>query len=300
MTRPLYLDCSPFMAEQLAIVCPDHTERLDLFMGDPSAAQIPDLARGRKVLMNGHTFMDADLLAKLPEVERIIFLGTGATSYIDVPAANARGVTVDIIPGYGDRAVAEHAFALMLAAARQVTAMDADIRAGCWLTRDGIELGGRRLGIVGLGGIGREFARMAMAFGMDVAVWNRRPLTDCPWPQLPLDEVLATSDVVSLHLALNEATRGFFNADRIGQMRPGAILVNTARAGLVDEGALIDALRRGHLGHAALDVFEQEPLSADSPWPGIAHTTLTAHAGFKTPEASQRLMQQALRMTGLL
>lgn len=300
MTRPLYLDCSAFMAEQLALVCPGHADRLDLFMGDPSTAQIPTLARGREVLWNGHTFMDADLLAQLPDVRRIIFLGTGATSYIDVAAATARGITVDIIPGYGDRAVAEHAFALMLASARQVAVMDADLRAGIWAPRDGIELGGRRLGIIGLGGIGREFARMATAFGMEVAVWNRRPLTDCPWPQLPLDEVLGTADVVSLHLALTEATRGFLDADRIARMRPGAILVNTARGGLVDEPALIDALRRGHLGHAALDVFDHEPLSPDSPWPGMAHTTLTAHAGFKTPEASRRLMQQALRMTGLL
>lgn len=300
MTRPLYLDCSSFMAEQLAITCPDHAEKLDLYMGDPDASQIPRLAAGRKVLLNGHTFMDADLLAKLPDVERIIFLGTGATSYIDVAAAKARGITVDIIPGYGDRAVAEHAFALMLVAARQIAAMDADLRAGRWLTRDGIELGGRRLGVVGLGGIGREFARMASAFGMEVVVWNRRPLTDCPWPQMPLDEVLGTADVVSLHLALTDGTRCFLDADRIGRMRQGAILVNTARAGLVDEAALIKALQRGHLGHAALDVFEQEPLAPDSPWPGMAHTTLTAHAGFKTPEASQRLILQALRMAGLL
>lgn len=300
MTRPLYLDCSPFMAEQLALVCPDHAQRLDLHMGDPDAARIPGLAVGRRVLLNGHTFMDADLLARLPDVERIIFLGTGATSYIDVAAAKARGITVDIIPGYGDRAVAEHAFALMLSAARQIAAMDADLRKGHWLTREGIELGGRRLGILGLGGIGREFARMASAFGMEVVVWNRRPLTDCPWPQLPLDAVLETSDVVSLHLALTDATCGFLDADRIGRMRSGALLVNTARAGLVDEAALIDALTRGHLGHAALDVFDHEPLSPASPWPGMARTTLTAHAGFKTPEASQRLIRQALKIAGLL
>lgn len=298
MTKPLYLDCSPFMEAQLRIAVPDHAKRLDIHLGDPSAEEIPALVAGRAVLLNGHTFMDADLLARLPDLRRIVFLGTGATSYIDVEAARAQGVTVETIPGYGDRAVAEHAFALMLAAARQVVAMDAGIRAGHWAPQEGCELGGRRLGVIGFGGIGREFARMAAGFGMEVAIWSRNPVADAPYPQLPLTELLAQSDVVSLHLALNETTRGFLGAEQIGWMRPGAILVNTARAGLVSEPALIEALRSRHLGHAALDVFEEEPLPSGSPWRDLPDTTLTAHAGFKTPEASQRLIARAMELIG--
>ena len=299
MTRPLYLDCTPFMAEQLAVVASGHADLLDLHMGDPPEETIADLAQGRAVLLNGHTYMDAALLARLPELRRIVFLGSGASSYIDMAAATAQGIAVDVIAGYGDRAVAEHAFALMLAAARQVAAMDRDLRAGRWEPLEGIELGGRTVGVLGYGGIAREFAGLAAGFGMTVLVWSRRRQADCPYEQVPLEELLPRADVVSLHLALTEETRGFLGGARIGAMKPGAILVNTARAGLVDDGALLVALRDGRLRHAALDVFDQEPLAKDSPWPGAPRATLSAHAGFKTPEAGQRLLRRGLALAGI-
>ena len=140
----------------------------------------------------------------------------------------------------------------MFACARDLARMDRSIRAGTWRPREGVQLQGKTLGIIGLGGIGAEVARIAKGIGMEVIAWNRTPRPEAGVPLVELDTLLATSDVVSLNLTLNDETRGFLDAERIARMKPGAILVNTARGALIDEGALIDALRTGHIRHAGL------------------------------------------------
>jgi D-3-phosphoglycerate dehydrogenase len=161
-----------------------------------------------------------------------------------------------------------------------------------WEPREGVELKGKTLGLIGVGGIGSEVARNAHGMGMRVLAWNRTA-RDQP-PLVDLETLLARSDIVSLHLALTEDTRGFLGSDQLSRMKPGVILVNTARGALVDEPALIAALRSGHIRHAGLDVFHAEPLKPDHPLARLENVTLTSHAAFRTLEASMMLMRRAI------
>jgi D-3-phosphoglycerate dehydrogenase len=211
---------------------------------------------------------------------------------MDVAELKAQGVTVHTIKGYGDTAVAEHTIALMLAASRDIAHMDRLIRAGTWSTREGVQLAGKTLGIIGLGGIGREVMRLGRGLGMEVIAWNRTKHPGDPWVEL--NDLLARAHVITLHLALNEETRGFFGPSQLARTKPGVILVNTARGALVDETTLLSGLRSGRIGHAGLDVFHAEPLRKDHPFVSLANVTLTAHAAFRTLEASQILLRRAI------
>ena len=170
------------------------------------------------------------------------------------------------------------------------------MRAGGWPRIPGVQLTGKTLGLIGFGGIAAEVARIAAGGGMRVLAWNRSPKTAPGVSFVPLDTLLAESHVVSLHLLLNDETRGFLDAGRLARLRPGAILVNTARGALVDEAALIAGLERGHIAHAALDVFATEPLPAGHPLARLANVTLSAHSGFLTPEANETLLRRALEI----
>ena len=257
-------------------------------------AELPQVIAGYDVALDDHSYMPTELVAQCPQLKHIVFLGTGAASYMNIAELKERGVTVHTIKGYGDTAVAEHTIALMFAAAREVARMDRDIRAGTWTPQEGMQLCGKTLGIIGLGGIGGEVARMGKGLGMEVIGWNRTPRADAPCPLVDIDTLLARADVVSLNLVLNDETRGFLDARRIARMKPGALLVNTARGALVDEAALIDALRSEHIRHAGLDVFHNEPLAADHPLARLPNVTLTAHAAFRTLEASMTLLRRAI------
>jgi D-3-phosphoglycerate dehydrogenase / 2-oxoglutarate reductase len=148
--------------------------------------------------------------------------------------------------------------------------------------------------VIGLGGIGREVVRIARGIGMRVIAWNRSLRPDAGVPLVALDALVTDADVVSLHLALNDETRGIIDARRLARMKPGAILINTARGALVDEPALVEALASGRIRHAGLDVFHSEPLRPDHPLARMDNVTLTAHAAFRTLEASMTLMRRAI------
>jgi D-3-phosphoglycerate dehydrogenase len=190
--------------------------------------------------------------------------------------------------------VAEHTVALMFACARDIALSDREIRDGLWQPLEGVQLLGKTLGIIGLGGIGREIARIAAGIGMNVIGWNRTPRPEVGVPQVEIEELLERSDVISLNLLLNDETRGFLDASRVARIKPGAILVNTARGALVDEAALIDALTSGRISRAGLDVFHSEPIKSDHPLAQLDNVTLSPHAAFRTPEASQNLVRRAL------
>ena len=213
---------------------------------------------------------------------------------MNVGELEGRGIKVHIIKGYGDTAVAEHSIALMVSAARDVARMDREVRAGTWTPHEGVQLLGKTLGVIGLGGIGREVARIAKGMGLEVIGWNRTKHADIKVPLVDIDTLLARADVVSMNLTLGDETRGFLSKERIARMKPGVIFVNTARGALADEDALIAALRSGHIRHAGLDVFHNEPLKADHPLAKLENVTLTAHAGFRTLEASQTLLRRAI------
>ena len=157
-----------------------------------------------------------------------------------------------------------------------------------------MQLLGKTLGVIGLGGIGREVARIGKGIGMNVVAYNRSKVADAGVPLVELDTLLAQSDIVSMHLTLGDETRGFLDAARIARMKKGVILVNTARAALVDETAMMAALASGQIGHAALDVYHAEPLKADHPLTRMENVTLSAHAAFRTPEASMTLLRRAI------
>lgn len=263
---------------------------------DITPADLPGLLQGHAIAIDDHTQFPVEIVKQCPDLRHIVFLGTGARSYMDPDALKAEcGVEVHIIKGYGDTAVAEHAFALMWDAARQLSAMDAAVRRGEWPRTVGMQLTGKTVGLVGTGGIGAEMARLCLGIGMKVLAWNRSPRAIPGVEFTSLERLLAESDVVSIHLLLNDETRGFLSAERLAAMKPGAILVNTARGAIVDEAAMMEALRSGRLGHAALDVYGEEPLPGGHPLTRIPNTTLAPHAAFRTPEASDNLMEAALQ-----
>ena len=293
--KGLFLDASEALAGVLRTVTRGGDPRVDANMQaqvDPS--EFPELLAGYDFVLNDHTAMPAASLRAVPDLRHVIFLGTGARSYMDPDALAAQGVTVHTIRGYGDTAVAEHAAALMWAAARGVARMDRGLRAGAWLRTEGMQLRGKTLGLLGYGGIAAEVARIARGIGMRVLAWNRTLRTAEGVEFVPVEELLARSHVLSVHLLLTDETRGFLNAARIAALRPGAILVNTARGAVVDEAAMVQALRTGHLAHAGLDVFDEEPLPPGHVLTTLDNVTLSAHSAFRTPEASETLIRRAL------
>ncbi|MGH9697523.1 MAG: NAD(P)-dependent oxidoreductase, partial [Bryobacteraceae bacterium] len=222
---------------------------------DVTPDQLPGVLAGAEIAVIDHTALPTEIARKCAGLKHVVFLGTGARSYMNPDELAELGIAVHLIRGYGDTAVAESAIALMWAAARNIARMDREMRAGNWLREDGMQLTGKTLGLIGFGGIAAEVARIALGSGMHVLAWNRTPKSFGGVSFVTLDKLLAESDVVSLHLLLNEETRGFLSGKRIAAMKPGVILVNTARGALVDEAAMIEALKSGHIRHAGLDVF---------------------------------------------
>jgi D-3-phosphoglycerate dehydrogenase / 2-oxoglutarate reductase len=260
---------------------------------DITPEQVPAILDGAEIVIIDHTPLPTDVARRCTGLKHVVFLGTGARSYMNPEELGQLGIQVHLIKGYGDTAVAECAIALMWAAARGIAAMDREMRAGNWLREDGMQLTGKTLGLIGFGGIATEVARIALGSGLRVIAWNRSPKKSSAVEFVELDELLTESDVVSLHLLLNDETRGFVSRACIEAMKPGVILVNTARGALVDEEAMIDALKSGQIRHAGLDVFNIEPLPADHPLTKLPNVTLSAHSAFRTPEASENLMSAA-------
>jgi len=290
--KSLFIDCNDQLAPVWQRVLRGDDPPIDVNRRPFERTALPQLLNGYAICIDDHSYMPTDLVAQCDALKHVVFLGTGASSYMNVGELQQRGIRVHTIKGYGDVAVAEHAIALMLAASRDIARMDRGIRAGTWSPLEGVELRGKTLGVIGLGGIGREVMRIGRGLGMELIAWNRTPRAG--ETLVALDTLLARSDVVTLHLALNDATRGFLDVARIARMKPGAILINTARGALVEGEALLDALQSGHIRHAGLDVFDAEPLRPDHPLASLDNVTLSAHAGFRTLEASMTLLRRAI------
>ena len=260
---------------------------------DIKPEQYPEILDGAEIAIVDHTALPTEIAKQCKGLKHVVFLGTGARSYMNPEELAELGIEVHLIKGYGDTAVAEAAIALMWAAARGIAQMDREMRAGNWLREDGMQLTGKTLGLIGFGGIAAEVARIATGSGMRVIAWNRSPKKHPKVEFVELDELLTESDVVSIHLLLNDETRGMVSAACIEAMKPGVILVNTARGAIVDEDAMIEALKSGQIRHAGLDVFNVEPLPADHPLTKLENVTLSAHSAFRTPEASENLIAAA-------
>lgn len=237
---------------------------------------------GADAMLAGSERLSAEILDLAPRLRAIARTGVGYDA-VDVPAATARGIPVIITPGTNQESVAEQAFSLLLALTRNVVGNDAVIKAGGWSRVLPMPLRGKTLGLVGLGRIGRAVATRALAFGMRVIACDpilepefdtRHGLT-----RVDLDALLAASDVVSLHLPLTPETRGIVNRSTLSRMRPGAILLNTSRGGLVVEADLYDALASGHLAGAGLDVLNSEPPEPGNPLLTLANVVISPHIG---------------------
>jgi D-3-phosphoglycerate dehydrogenase len=292
--KTIFMDCNDQLAPVWESVLRSDDPPIDVNREAFARDDLPRIIRGYDIAIDDHSYMPTPLVAQCPELKHIVFLGTGPSSYMNVAELEGRGVKVHIIKGYGDTAVAEHTIALMWTAARDLARMDREVRRGVWTPHEGVQLLGKTLGIIGLGGIGREVARIGKGMGMEVIGWNRTRHADIGVPLVDIDTLLAKSDVVSMNLTLGDETRGFLSAERIGRMKKGAIFVNTARGALADEAALIAALKNGHIRHAAMDVFHNEPLPADHPFTTMENVTLSAHAAFRTLEASQTLLRRSI------
>ncbi len=248
------------------------------------------------VVMRERTPFPADLLERLPNLRLLVTTGMRNLA-IDLDACRARGITV-CGTAIGGTPAAELAWGLILALVKRIPAEDRALRAGVWQTGLSGTVAGRRLGVVGLGKLGAQVARVGLAFGMDVVAWSQN-LTEERAREVGVRrvekrELFATSDVVTLHLVLGDRSRGIVGAGDLAVMKPTACFVNTARAGLVDEAALIEALSQRRIAGAGLDVFSTEPLPPDHPLLRLDNTVLTPHLGYVTEENYAVFYREAL------
>ena len=232
-----------------------------------------------------------------PNLRMICISGTGVED-VAVSEATARKIAVANVPGPSNRAVAEHALALLFAVARSVPAQDRAIRNGQWKAHQGIELGGKTLGIIGVSGISSELAPLARGLGMRVISWSRNNdaarAVAIGSQAVSFDELLATSDVISLHVRLTDTTRHMIGEAQFARMKRGAIIINTARGGVIDEAALLRALQSGQVAGAGLDVFAQEPLPPDHSFMAMDSVVMTPVAAWSTVDASARMINQSI------
>lgn len=284
-------DLSPLQADNIALTCYDSTAPAQVL----NRLQHADIAIVNKVVL------DATTLASLPRLKLICLAATGANN-IDLPAAQQHSIAVCNVRGYADSAVPQQVFALLLQLTNKVRQYQDAVRAGRWsqsphfclLDYPVTELAGKTMLIVGYGALGQATARLAEAFGMQVLLSEQPNARVCRAGRLPFFTALAQADVVSLHCPLTQDTERLFNQAAFAAMKPGALLINTARGGLIDETALLQALQRGTLAGAALDVLTEEPPPPTHPliMADLPQLIITPHMAWASAEARQRMVQQ--------
>lgn len=282
--------------------CPSFAHRF-LAYAATSASEIVQRCRDADVVITNKVAMSRSILEQLPRLKMVAVAATGV-NHIDLDACRAQGVAVANVRHYGNDSVAEHAFLLMLALSKNLTAYQRDVAAGDWTRSPQFchfgapvrELNRACLGIIGSGGIGHALAQRALAFGMSVMFAEHKGAVSVRPGYQAFNQVLAVADVISLHCPLTADSYNLIAAAELAQMKPGALLINTARGGLVNESDLLAALASGHLGGAGLDVLEHEPPAADDPLLNVnlANLIITPHIAWASAEAMNRLAQQVI------
>ena len=274
---------------------------VDFYDGPPSdRAQLIERLRPAEAVVLDYSEMDAEVLRACDRLRFISFLGIGYNSCIDVAEATRRGVAVAYTPDYGATSVAEHALGMMLALTRHIGAAFVSAREGRWEPGrfTGMELRGKTLGLVGLGPIGLEMARLGAGIGMRPLGWTRRPSparAQHGVTLVSLEQLFSDADVVSVHLAYTPESQGIISRALLERMKPDAWFVNTARARLVDNQALVELLRAGRIRGAALDVHETEPIPpGDYVFRSLPNVLITPHIGYNTREASANMLRIAI------
>ncbi|MEZ6131535.1 MAG: NAD(P)-dependent oxidoreductase [Planctomycetaceae bacterium] len=248
------------------------------------------------VLLNSRSAVkvSGEVLHQLPKLKMIAVCGIGYDS-IDIEAASRRGIVVSNIPGRTATVVAEHAFGLMLAVSRRMASMTEQLRAGQWSAELGMSLIGKRIGVIGTGNIGSQMIRLCSMFGMESVAWTFHPdkarARELGFRYVSLEELFSISDVVSLHVRLSEETRGMISSRELQQMKRGSILINTARAAIVDTTALASSVNSGHLFGAGVDVYDAEPITTGNVLMKCRNVVLTPHSADQTPEGLDLLTQ---------
>lgn len=265
-----------------------------------SDVELIERVHGATVILSfrpAFTKFSIPILDGAPNLRMICISGTGVED-VAVSEATARKIAVANVPGPSNRAVAEHCLALLLSVARAVPVQDRAIRQGEWKAMQGIELGGKTLGLIGVSGISSELAPIARGLGMSVISWSRNNdaarAAAIGSQAVSFDELLTNADVISLHVRLNDSTRNMIGPAQFARMKRGAIVINTARGSVIDENALVHALNSGQVGGAGLDVFSHEPLPPGHPFIAMDNIVMTPVSAWSTVDASARMINQSI------
>ena len=286
----------------LSWACFDKFGTVDVYDKTPTPAETIERLQGATVAVTNKTPIDGAILDACPEVKLICVLATGY-NVIDCAAARERGVPVCNVPDYGTSAVSQFAFGLLLEICHQIGHHNNLVHQGAWTACPSfcfwdtpqMELAGKTMGIIGFGRIGQATGRIAKAFGMEVLACSRTHYEGVDAEYVSLEELLARSDVISIHCPLTEKTQGLINAETIGKMKDGAILINTSRGPILCEAAVKDALISGKLRYAAVDVACVEPIPADSPLLSAPNCIITPHMAWAPAESRQRILSSTVR-----
>lgn len=271
-----------------------------VYFGEVERDELFRLVKDCNALIVNKVEVDEELLSACPKLK---YVGVFATGYnvVDTAACKERGITVCNVPDYSTHPVSQHVFALLLNYLGAIDKYTASVAAGDWIKSETFtyfpyptyELYGKTFGIYGYGNIGKAVAKIADAFGAKVVICTRTPPKDCPYPLISADELFKTSDIISLHCPLTEATANLINEQTLSIMKRSAVLINTARGGLVDEAALANALNGGRIAGACVDTVSIEPMKADNPLLKAKNCYITPHVAWTAKETRNRLVKIA-------